>query len=1332
MGNNFKNAFEYKVIYVFTIEDVAHRGLVKIGDATLNSTTSIDKLFPSCKELNQAALKRIKSYTNTAGLTPKLLHSEIAVRIVSKSDGSRELIAFRDHEVHQVLKNSGIENVAIGKTTGREWFPIDLETAKKAIDAVKQNLANLSNSDIVKYSPIIFRPEQNDAIQNTVKHFKKSDKMLWNAKMRFGKTICALEVVKKCDFGKTVIITHRPVVNDGWYDDFGKVFHDNKNYIYGSKKNGYDVRQLLQSGKKFVYFASVQDLRGSSQVGGKHNKNDIVFQTNWDCVIVDEAHEGTTTALGEDTVKAVLKEGSGSKFLALSGTPFNILSDYDENSIYTWDYIMEQESKSEWDKYNFGDSNPYDELPELRIYTYDLGDILANENYTTFEDKAFNFREFFRTWTGDIDVDFAIMPETARKGDFVHKDDIWSFLNLMAKEDTENLYPFSSEKYRNLFKHTLWMLPGVKEARAFKKLMRKHPTFGNGMFNIVNVAGSGDEEEKSEDALVKVRKAIKKSGENYTITLSCGKLTTGVTVKEWTAVFMLSGSYATSAANYLQTIFRVQSPCNLNGRIKENSYVFDFAPDRTLKMVSSAVSVSAKAGKTRIDDKQAIGKFINYCPVISISGSKMKEYSPARLLQQLKKAYADKVVRNGFDDSNLYSDELFKLQNVDIMKFDELNGIIGKTKAAPKTNDITINDQGLTNEEYNKLEELRKKKKKNLTPEELERLNEIKRLKKLRSDAISILRGISIRMPLLIFGADIPYHEEITLSSFVDVVDDSSWEEFMPNGVTKNKFKEFQKYYDEEIFIAAGRRIRNIARQADTLDPQERVQKIASLFAYFKNPDKETVLTPWRTVNMHMSDCIGGWDFWDEEHQETLDQPRFIDRGEVTTELFGRQDAKILEINSKTGLYPLYITYSAYRTKCDSFSGDVLSLEDKQKLWMKAVDENIFVICKTPMAKSITKRTLIGFTGKDINAHYFDDLLNVMRNKQQKFINKILKANYWKKEGKKMKFDACVGNPPYQASLGGASPLPIYHHFINQAKAIKATYISMITPARWFNTGKGLGNFREEMLNDDRIRVLHDYINANDCFNKVDIKGGIQYFLWDSKYHGKCDIVTHNVDGTIVESKRYLLEQGLDSYVRNSEVIPMLEKVRSNHEPVFSEIISSRDPFGYDIRIPGTMKVAPHQFSLEKTNEADVEFYYNGWRKNGVGYVKFSSVNDNKELVDKYKVLIPKAWGTGDEKKDKLNPFIVGPHSVCTETYLVVGAFDTEHEAKCVLSYIRTKFFHLMVSILKISQNAARGVYNLVPQQDFTKEWTDCELFDKYGFTDKEIRIIDSLIRSID
>ena len=274
MSNTFETAFKYKLIYIFEIRDDAHKGLLKIGDATIETKDSIDKLSPNCKALNSAANARIKQYTNTVGVDPKLLYTELAVYTTKNTDGKIEIKAFRDYHVHRVLENSGITKKPLKGSTSREWFEVDLQTAIKAINAVKKGYNNLSNVSTEVLSRIIFRPEQEKAINDTLKHFKNGNSMLWNAKMRFGKTLTALEVARLSKFKKTIIITHRPVVDAGWYDDFKKIFHG-ENYIYGSKNHGYSVEQLLKQDKSFVYFASMQDLRGSDAVGGKFDKNNF-------------------------------------------------------------------------------------------------------------------------------------------------------------------------------------------------------------------------------------------------------------------------------------------------------------------------------------------------------------------------------------------------------------------------------------------------------------------------------------------------------------------------------------------------------------------------------------------------------------------------------------------------------------------------------------------------------------------------------------------------------------------------------------------------------------------------------------------------------------------------------------------------------------------------------------------------------------------------------------------------------------------------------------------------------------------------------------------------
>lgn len=1069
----FTSSLKLKLIYVFRINDAAHKGCLKVGEATCDND-NVFGLAPNSKALNESAKKRINQYTQTAGIAYDLLYTELTIY-----NSKYGLCSFNDKEVHSVLERSGIKKKIFDtENKANEWFITDLETVKRAIIAVKEGRESLSSAEVSHdKSPIVFRPEQREAIEKTKKQFKKGNQMLWNAKMRFGKTLSALQEVKDMDFSRTLILTHRPVVDSGWFEDFGKIFYDRRDFAYGSKNNGDSHTSLETRAKqgqcKYVYFASMQDLRGSELVGGNFDKNNEVFATAWDCIIVDEAHEGTQTDLGKAVMQELTKDKT--KILRLSGTPFNLLDDFKEDEIYTWDYVMEQRAKASWDELHFGDPNPYASLPTMNIYTYDLGRLL---NEFVDEDVAFNFREFFRV---------------NDNGTFVHDKDVSAFLNLITKEDRESCYPFANEEYRNIFRHTLWMLPGVKEARAMSAMLQTHSVFQH--FKVVNVAGNGDEDEESKDALVAVEEAIGKDPDaTRTITLSCGRLTTGVSVKAWTAVFMLSGSYNTAASSYMQTIFRVQTPAAINGKVKEQCYVFDFAPDRTLKVIAETAKISSKTGKTSGNDRKIMGEFLNFCPIISIEGSKMNQFDVPRMLEQLKKVYVERVVRNGFEDRSLYNDELMKLNDLELQEFDDLKKIIGQTKAMPKTNQVDINNQGLTDEQYEELESLEKKSKKKgkdkqpLTEEEKQRLEELKKKKNNREAAISILRGISIRMPLLIYGAELKDEsQEITIDNFASLIDPQSWEEFMPKGVTKQKFNNIKKYYDPEIFCAAGKRI--MARAADKLSVEERIERITDIFSTFRNPDKETVLTPWRVVNMHLGDCLGGYNFFEQGYETTLSEPRFIDKGEVTANVFA-EDSRILEINSKSGLYPLYMAYSIYRTRVKNSLFSVSSIEDEQQIWDKVVAENIFVICKTPMAKSITKRTLIGFRKAKVNTRYFEDLINQIKNKPEHFIKQVDKFVSERTGIKNMKFNAIVGNPPYQVMDGDAqaSSVPVYQYFVSIAKKVQPNFISMIMPARWYAGGRGLDDFRADMLSDKTIRSLHDYPKASDLFSNVGSK----------------------------------------------------------------------------------------------------------------------------------------------------------------------------------------------------------------------------------------------------
>lgn len=1336
----FETTFAYKLIYIFRINDDAHKNLLKIGEATCFTEEQPAKLLPNCNRLNVAAKNRINEYTQTAGIKYELLHTELAMRRVVK-DGKSLIEAFRDHDVHQVLIRSGIKRHFFDtEHKANEWFGVDLETAKKAISAVKEGRSSLLSSEITEgKSPIVFRPEQADAIKRTIKQFKTGNQMLWNAKMRFGKTLTALQVAKECEFKHTLILTHRPVVRDGWFEDFGKIFYDT-DYVFGSKTNGEKIEDLVDSDKKFVYFASMQDLRGSDAVGGKFDKNEDIFHTKWDFVVIDEAHEGTLTKLGQAVIETINEMSNYPKILRLSGTPFNLLDKFKEAEIFTWDYVMEQREKKNWLQKYFGDANPYADLPELKIFTYNLDKLIGG--YIDVEDGAFNFREFFRTWTGNVQKDFKPMPDGVNVGDFVHKTDVRRFLDLLCKSDKNSNYPFSTEEYRAYFRHSLWMVPGVKEAKALSALLKAHPAFGSGAFNIVNVAGSGDEEIDSKDALDAVRRAFGSNpDETYSITISCGRLTTGVTVPEWTAVFMLAGTFSTSASSYLQTIFRVQSPANINGKVKERCFVFDFAPDRTLKMVAEAGRLSTKTGNTS-NDRKIMGEFLNYCPVIAVEGSNMRQYNVDSMLQQLKRAYTDRVVRNGFDDKNLYNDNLLKLDDIELADFEALKKIVGASKQTEKVKNIDINRQGFTDEEYEQLQAIEAKPKKERTPEEIAFLEEKKKKRDNAQKAMSILRGVSIRIPLLIYGAEVPADKEITVDNFVDLVDDSSWNEFMPAGVTKETYKKFSKYYEQDVFVAAGRQIRNMALAADELSPAERVKKIAAQFAMFKNPDKETVLTPWRVVNMHMSDCLGGYCFYNEDFTETIEEPRFVDRGKVTQETFANINAQILEINSKTGLYPLYVVYSIYRKRCETVNSQDLTIEKQYQLWQKTVEDNIFVICKTPMAKAITRRTLLGYRKGKLNAHAFDDLIMQLKEKPDQFKEKVLRGSFWKKECNEMKFDAVVGNPPYQIMDGGhgSSSQPIYNVFVEMSQLLKPSYLSMIMPSRWMTGGKGLDAFRYKMINDKHLRVLHDYLSAQACFSSVQIEGGICYFLWDKNNEGKCKLYSHLTNGTVSYSEMYLNELNTDVLIRDQGIISILKKVHNGNIKTFDSLVFPRNAFGI-FDIPSTAYA---------TNSIEAKYAILGRfdNKRAIRYLNNSfNIFKNLDLAETWKVFISKADGAAGQIGNPIPARIIGkaeigyPNMICTETFLAIGPLDNEIIAKNVCTYMKSKFFRIIVGIRK-NKNMTRDTYAFVPLQDFTEhsdiDWSksveeiDQQLYKKYNLTDEEITFIESMIKPME
>ena len=670
---------------------------------------------------------------------------------------------------------------------------------------------------------------------------------------------------------------------------------------------------------------------------------------------------------------------------------------------------------------------------------------------------------------------------------------------------------------------------------------------------------------------------------------------------------------------------------------------------------------------------------------------------------------------------------------------------------------------------------------------------------------MSVLRGVSIRIPLLVYGAEINDEagEEITIDNFAsdEIVDDASWEEFMPKGFTKETFNILKDCFDRSIFTGAAKRIRQMVKEADTLNTEDRINKIATIFSYFHNPDKETVLTPWRVVNMHMSDCLGGWCFLNEEfdgnytveneYGENINAARFVDRGQVTKDVFGNYNARILEINSKTGLYPLYMAYSIFKNVKEPEWRKIELTEERGHsrdaeqyyhqagndllIWRDVLQDNIFVVCRTKMAVSITKRTLAGFR-KDIRmnvkcyerevpvndlvsagiikatdegvtkvdkTYYFNehetlecDMINVLRAKPELFQQDIVKGKtFWNvynsipisknEDINNMKFSAIVGNPPYQVMDGGGagySAIPVYNIFVDTAKRANPDYLSVIIPARWFAGGKGLDGFRNEMLQDKHMRSLFDFPESRELFPSADIAGGICYFMRDNLTEGMCTVTTISGNERS-SSERYLDEY--ETFVRQAQAVSILNKVLKEKPLTMEQVVFSRKPFGIDNSLVGEVFMTPdNPITL--------------FGSQGISYINISQITQNADIIDRWKVIASKASAQGGRaSKDgtrKVIPKveILSPNAVCTESYLLINHFSNETEAKNARSYVITKFFRFLLSLKVITQNISKDCFQFIPLQDFTRPWTDADLYAKYDLTNDEIAYIERLIKPMD
>ena len=619
-----------------TPEVIRHNGWTKIGYTEQDVET------------------RINQQTHTADIRWRLEWKGNA----TFDDGSGE--TFIDKDFHAYLRKSGIEQE---KGKNNEWFHVDGATSKQMFRDFREDHGVLKITD--KVIPYKLREEQQSAVAMTVNYQQshKGGEFLWNAKPRFGKTLSVYDFVKKIDAINVLIVTNRPAIANSWFSDYAKFIGTESGYLFVSEvealkgKKGVHTRQeyknqiLSSNVDEFVgciEFVSLQDMKGSIYFGGNYDKlaeisDDPKKGMEWDVLVIDEAHEGVDTYKTDIAFEHIKRKFT----LHLSGTPFKALANnkFSDDAIYNWTYADEQKKKRDWDD-SAEEENPYATLPQLNLYTYQMSEIIRDELKQGIEidgeteEYAFDLNEFFAVVNGK----------------FKHESSVDKFLDAMT---IQKKFPFSTEELRNELKHTFWLLDRVDSAKALAKKLREHPVFQE--YEVVLAAGDGklDDDDENMKSYDKVVATI--AEHDKTITLSVGQLTTGITIPEWTAVLMLSNMR--SPALYMQAAFRAQNPClfkmGTSFKRKENAYVFDFDPARTLTIFEQFANNlnpdTAKGGGTAEERKENVKELLNFFPVIGEDEQgELVELDAEKVLTIPRKIRSVEVVKRGFMSNFLF------------------------------------------------------------------------------------------------------------------------------------------------------------------------------------------------------------------------------------------------------------------------------------------------------------------------------------------------------------------------------------------------------------------------------------------------------------------------------------------------------------------------------------------------------------------------------------------------------------------------------------------------------------------------------------------------------
>ena len=1311
--NNIKaTGKENKVIYVYHHPgSQEHLGWLKIGDQTgFNSG-------------------RVKDQNEADNIKAETLYTTEAIDKNGKS--------FRDYEVHAIIDATGKYEREKKKNSKSErfseWYKMTKKEAIEAIEA-RKNLSGF-DTDILKKINLNIRPrgEQQDAIDQTYVYWGNSlhgkREFLWNAKPRFGKTLTSYWFTEKIEAKKVLIVTNRPAISDSWYTDYRQFIQPKGIFKFGSTKDNKHIttaghlqgraltvsetKTAIRNGESTIFFISLQDIKGrdTNNLESFKQKNQWIFNESWDLFIIDESHEATET---ENAYK-LFKNLRTNFTLHLSGTPFKALisKKFSVKQIFNWTYEDEQSAKENWDPTD--GENPYYELPRMNMFAYRLSSTL---NATVADGEyAFDLNELFKTM----------------QSKFVYEEMVLKFLDNMFGINKKNNqstrpFPFADKEIRDELRHTFWILPGVSAVKALKKLMQEHgqntPTrkiFAD--YEIIDAAAKGDNEHEGKTALEKVKKIIgedKKPLETKTITLSCGQLTTGVTVKPWTAVLMLYGAEGgkTSATRYLQAAFRSQNPWRYkdesgNDMLKENCYVFDFAPDRLLLIFQDYAKSVIGGGEGA---KEKVKKLLNFLTVVAEDEyGEMKELDANEVVTMPLKLMTQEIVDGKFITSN----KLFNIGNIFHLPasareiLNEMGTIKkGRVEHDKNKNRITepqleYNDDGnlILNESTlgkKKYEELlqdnpdlptdRPQTVDDLPPSDIKTKLEkqAEKEKDEQEDAINDhLRYFARAIPMILMAYG---KSDTKLDNFEKYIDSATFKELV--GITKEQFQELRdkhNLFNEEVFNASITEFLN--RKVELANYYENDSGL-DIFDYIPPQQTNQIYTPKTVVKM-MIDIL--------EKQNTS--------------IFKSKDHTFLDPYMKSGLFITEIVKRLYNNL-------ERQIPDKHKRLEHILTHQVYGFAPSKILHLISSETIFGFMRgrpefKKVMYKVAENFVHFENEDTQVVENRnTLSDKINNKFGKNMKFTAVVGNPPYQ----GENHQQIYPHFYLASREL-GEYVSLIFPTGWQDPKNG-NNLR--LLNNKDIKEDHQIVfidNRQNVFPGIPGAEWTNIILWKHDYNNRLNgsqkIYTNGKDFKIVLLRT---EQNHDKKPKEIKEMAKIVAAFKGFVPMQS-ITSVRKPYGLStdvIKDPTKYKLPP--INTKQINNKDIKLYGLSGKIYYLG--KDYPIPRKTKAFNKFKVFVPYAWGNMSENTGLGGAYsdviIAKPYEIVTETYQEQGPFAIIADAKKHAKFLMTKFARALLYLNKHSQHSTTA-WGAVPVQDYSEAWwkksvkeIDEKLMEKY------------------